>query len=404
MALSDTKARTAKPREKLYRIADAHGLCLEVRPNGAKYWRLRYRLHSKATMWTVGEYPSTSLAQARERREWARKLIAQGQHPKDEEARLKREERLQQDNTFGIVAEEWFAERSPAWTAYYTSQVRKGLDNDILPALGKLALRDVTAPEILELLKRIKDRGAPTVAINVRTWISGIFRYAIVTQRAKDDPAAHVRGAVVRGEVKHAVALTEKQLRFLLGQIELHGGYRITQLAIEILLLTMVRGIELRRGRWEDVDFEAKVWRIPRQDMKKRRDHAVPLSSQAIRVLEELKTYSGGAGILVPGMKHPYQPIHHTTINSALDRMGFGGGEFASHGFRATASTLMNEHGWREDAIERQLAHVPANRTRGSYNHAKYMQERREMLQWWGDYVDSLRGEGGQSDQEAEAH
>lgn len=398
MPLSDTKARTAKPREKLYRIADAHGLCLEVRPNGAKYWRLRYRLHNKATMWTVGEYPSTSLAEARERREWGRKLIAQGMHPKDEEARLKREEKLQQDNTFEVVAEEWFAERSPHWSEYYCSQVRHGLDEEILPALGRLALRDVTAPEILEVMRRIEKRGAKTVAINVRMWISGIFRFAILTLRAKDDPAAHVKGAVVRGEVKHAVALTEKQLRFLLGQIPIYGGYRLTQLAIELLLLTMVRGVEMRRGRWEDVDFEAKVWRIPRGHMKRKRDHAVPLSSQALRVLEELKTYSGGGELLVPGMKHPNKPIHHTTINTALTRMGFGGGEFASHGFRATASTLMNEYGWREDAIERQLAHVAKNKTRASYNHAKYMKERREMLQWWGDYVDGLRG------QEATAH
>lgn len=398
MPLSDTRARKAKPRERLYRIADAHGLCLEVRPNGAKYWRLRYRLHGKPTMWTVGEYPSTSLAEARERREWARKLITQGAHPKDEEARLKREEKLHQDNTFGLIAEEWFVERSPNWSDYYRDQVRHGLDEEILPTLGRLALRDVTAPEILEIMRRIEKRGAPTIAINVRMWISNIFRFAILTLRAKDDPAEHVKGAVTRGEVKHAVALTEKQLRFLLGQIPIYGGYRSTQLAIELLLFTMVRGVEMRRGRWEDVDFEAKVWRIPRQNMKRKRDHAVPLSSQAIRVLEELKMYSGGGELMVPGMKRPNKPIHHTTINTALTRMGFGGGAFATHGFRATASTLMNEYGWREDAIERQLAHVPKDRTRGSYNHAKYMKERREMLQWWGDYVDSLRG------QEAEAH
>lgn len=398
MALSDTKARKAKPRDTLYRLADAHGLCLEVRPNGAKYWRLRYRLHGKATMWTVGEYPSTSLAEARERRDWGRKLIAQGVHPKDEEARLKREEKLQQDNTFGLVAEEWYQERKPHWSEGYAGKVRQGLDEEILPDLGRLALRDVTAQEILAIMQRIDKRGAPTVAINVRMWISGIFRYAILTLRAKDDPAAHVRGAVKRGEVKHAVALTEKQLRFLLGQLPLYGGYRTTQLAIELLLLTMVRGVEMRRGRWEDVDLEARVWRIPRGDMKTRRDHAVPLSRQAVKVLEELREYSGGGELLVPGMKHPKKPIHHTTINQALNRMGFGGGAFATHGFRATASTLMNEHGWREDAIERQLAHVPKDRTRGSYNHAKYMQERREMLQWWGDYVDGLRG------QDAEAH
>jgi len=393
MPLSDTQARKAKPRDKLYRLADAHGLCLEVRPNGAKYWRLRYRLHGKATMWTVGEYPSTSLAESRERRDWGRKLIAQGVHPKDEEARLKREEKLHQDNRFGLVAEEWYQDRKPNWSEGYAGKVRQALDEEILPDLGRLALRDVTAQEILAIMQRIDKRGAPTVAINVRMWISGIFRYAILTLRAKDDPAAHVRGAVKRGEIKHAVALTERQLRFLLGQLPLYGGYRITQLGIELLLLTMVRGVEMRRGRWEDVDLEGQVWRIPRGDMKKRRDHAVPLSRQAVRVLEELKEYSGGGELLVPGMKHPKKPIHHTTINTALARMGFGGGVFATHGFRATASTLMNEYGWREDAIERQLAHVPQDRTRGSYNHAKYMKERREMLQWWGDYVDRLKGQ-----------
>ncbi|MDV6318750.1 tyrosine-type recombinase/integrase [Chromohalobacter sp. HP20-39] len=398
MPLSDTKARKAKPREKIYRLADAHGLCLEVKPNGAKYWRVRYRLHGKANMWGAGEYPSTSLAEAREKREWARKLIAQGIHPREEVARQSREERISRDNTFGPIAEEWFSDRSPGWSDYYCDQVRGSLDNEILPALGKLPVRDIGAPEILEILQRIDKRGAPTVAINVRMWISGIFRYAILTLRAKEDPAEYVKGAVKRGEVKHAVALTEKQLRFLLGQIPIYGGYRLTQLATELLIFTMVRGIEMRRGRWSEVDFNAKIWRIPRGSMKRKRDHAVPLSSQAIRVLEEMKTYSGGRELMVPGMKHPNKPINHTTINGALTRMGFGGGAFATHGFRATASTIMNEYGWREDAIERQLAHVSTNKTRASYNHAKYMKERREMLQWWGDYIDSLRG------QDAEAH
>jgi integrase len=391
MPITDTKARNAKPREKLYRIADGGGLCLEVRPSGRKTWRLRYRLEGKPNMFTIGDYPGVGLGEARARRDWGKEVILKGLHPRDEVERGKRERNLENLNTFEKVAEEWYDKRSPGWTDYYANQVRKTLDSDVLPTFGKTPIREVGAPQILDLLRKIEGRGAPTVAVLTRQWLSAIFRYGIVTLRTDADPAEYVKGAVTRPEVKNAVALTDQQIKQLLGQLAVFGGYRMTQVAIELLLLTMVRTIELRRARWEDFDFEGAMWRIPKEDMKRQRQHLVPLSRQVIGLLKELKEYTGGSTILVPGMKDPRKPIHLTTINQALGRMGFGGGKFSAHGFRATASTHMNEHGWHPDAIERQLAHAPDDRTRGAYNHAQYLDTRREMMQWWADYVDGLR-------------
>lgn len=398
MPISDTKARNAKPREKLYRIADGHGLCLEVRPSGRKTWRLRYRLDGKANMFTIGDYPHVKLGEARERRDWGRKLIEQGIHPRDQEQRDKQDRQANQAQTFRHVAEEWYQQRAGEWTEYYANQVRRGLDNDIYPAFGDKPIREVGAADVLELIKKVDERGAPTVAQLLRQWISAVFRYGVTNLVADTDPATFVKGAVSRPKVKHAVALNDKQLRFLLGQIEVFGGYRTTQLAIKLLLLTMVRTIELRRGRWKDVDLEDAIWRIPESDMKMRRPHLVPLSKQAVACFKELREYTGGGELILPGMKHPRQPIHHTTISQALVRMGFKEGGFAPHGFRATASTVLNEQGWPPDAIERQLAHAPASRTRASYNHAQYMEVRRDMMQWWADYLDRLKqskeGEG----------
>lgn len=392
MPLSDTKVRSAKPRDAVYRLTDADGLCIEIRPSGTKTWRLRYRLDGKANMHTIGTYPAVSLSAARERRDWGRALIARGIHPRDEVEREKRRRIADAGATFGSVAEEWFTKRSDEWTDYYATQVRRGLDQDILPVIGKRPIKEVGAQDVLSIMQSTEKRGAKTVAVLLRQWMSAVFRYGIVTLRSDEDPALHVKGAVKRNEVKHAVDLNESQLRHLMAQIEVFGGYRTTQLAIRFLLLTMVRTIEMRRARWDEIDLEARLWRLPEESMKRRQKHLVPLSDQVVAILEELRDYTGGGGILFPGMKNPRQPIHLTTINQALGRMGFGKGEFSAHGFRATASTHMNEHGWSPDAIERQLAHVPGNRTRKSYNHAQYLDERRRMLQWWADYIDGLAG------------
>ena len=396
MPISDTKARNAKPREKLYRIADGHGLCLEVRPSGRKVWRLRYRLDGRANMWTIGDYPQVRLGPARDHRDWGRELINRGIHPRDQAERDKQTRQAEQAQTFRNVAEEWLKDRAGEWTAYYKGQVRKGLDNDIYPAFGDKPIREVEAADVLELIRSVEKRGAPSVALLLRQWVSAIFRYGIINLQADTDPASFIKGAVSRPKVKHATALPEKDLRVLLGQLEVFGGYRTTRIAIELLLLTMVRTVELRRGRWADVDLENAIWRIPEADMKMRRPHLVPLSTQAVEKLKELKEYTGGGELLLPGMKNPRQPIHHTTINQALVRMGFGKGRFAAHGFRATASTFLNEQGWNPDAIERQLAHAPSNKVRASYNHAQHMDERKEMMQWWADYLDSMKRPRGQ--------
>ena len=399
MPLTDAKIRNAKPEAKPVKLVDGGGLYLEVRPSGAKLWRYRYRIAGKENVFAVGEYFNdkrgghVSLDEARSERDKARALVKQGIHP----AHHRQAERLathaENANTFEAVALEWIAKKKPGWTPYYLRQVERFMRADVLPKIGKLPIRSVTAAHLLEIVKLIEGRGAETVAVLVRQWASAIFRYAVATLRADSDPAAALKGAIHRPKVEHHKPMTRDQIGDFVKALDGYAGYRTTVIALRLMLLTFVRTVELRGAEWSEFDLDRAEWRIPSERMKMREPHTVPLSWQAVELLRELHTYTGGRTFLFPNYRNPKACMTATTLNRALERMGFNGKDsigFSAHGFRATASTILNETGFRPDVIERQLAHAERDKTRASYNQAEYMPERVAMMQQWADMVDSI--------------
>ncbi|SHK52405.1 tyrosine-type recombinase/integrase [Halomonas caseinilytica] len=389
MAISDTKARKAQPGEKPYRVPDSEGLYLDVRPSGKKFWRVRYFIHGKERIFTVGQYPVVRLAQAREERDWVKVTAARGVDPVEAYKAQQAAERSAAEDSFATIAMEWYSRQEAHWTEYYASQVKKGLEREMIPAFGHKHISQVTAADVLKVMRAAEERGAPTVANLVRQWCGAIYQYAASTLRAEHDPSAPLRRAVSKPPVRHARALTPEQLRELVVSIPEKGGYRLTQIAMEVLMRTMLRTGEMRQGRWEEIHWMRAEWHIPADKMKRRRPHVVPLPQQVVVLLQELHEYTGNGEMMFPGLRDPRQPMAKTTINGRLRHMGWAG-LFTGHGFRATASTLLNQHGWRGDVIERQLAHTPGDKVRASYNHADYLDERRKMLQWWSDYIDAL--------------
>ena len=399
MPLTDAKIRNTKPEAKPVKLADGGGLYLEVRPTGAKLWRYRYRIAGKENVFAVGEYFNdkrgghVSLDEARTERDKARALVKQGIHP----AHHRQAERLathaENANTFEAVAREWIAKKKAGWTPYYLRQVERFMQADVFPKIGKLPIRSVTAAHLLEIVKLIEGRGAETVAVLVRQWASAIFRYAVATLRADSDPAAALKGAIHRPKVEHHKPMTRDQIGDFVKALDGYAGYRTTVIALRLMLLTFVRTVELRGAEWSEFDPDRAEWRIPAERMKMRETHIVPLSWQAVELLRELHTYTGGRAFLFPNYRNPKACMTATTLNRALERMGFNGKDsigFSAHGFRATASTILNETGFRPDVIERQLAHAERDKTRASYNQAEYMPERRAMMQQWSDMVDSI--------------
>lgn len=393
MPLTDAKVRTAKPDAAPIKMADGGGLYLEVRTTGAKLWRYRYRIAGKENVFAIGEYPVVSLAEARAEHAKARALVASGVHPSHNRKVERLSSLVANANTFEAVANEWIAKKLPNWTAYYTGQVTNVLKADVFPYVGKLPIRNVTAAHLLEIIRRVEARGATTIALLVRQWSSAIFRYAVATLRADSDPAAALRGAVERSKVEHHRPLSREQIVEFVSMLDKSGGFRTTVIALRLMLLTFVRTVELRKAEWQEFDLDGAMWRIPAERMKMREPHIVPLSTQVVQLLRELVTYTGGRGLLFPNYRRPKECMTATTLNRALERMGFNGKDsigFSAHGFRATASTILNELGYRSDVIERQLAHAERNKVRASYNQAEYLEDRKVMMQDWANLIDDL--------------
>jgi len=402
MPLIDTQIRNAKPASKPQKFTDGGGLYLEVRPSGSKLWRYRYRIANKENVFALGEYFNDrrpghlSLEGARSERDKAKALVRQGVHP----AHARRSERLtslaEGANTFEAIAKEWIDRNKARWTPYYLRQVENFLKQDVYGDIGKMPIRSVTAAHLLGIIRRIEARGAPTVAVLVRQWGSAIFCYAVATLRADTDPAAALKRAINRPKVKHHKPLSREQVGQFVRGLEGYAGYRPTVIALNLMLLTFVRTAELRGARWSEIDFDRAEWRIPAERMKMRDPHIVPLSTQALELLSELQTITGGREFLFPNHRNPRDFMSKTTLNTALERMGFNGKEtigFSPHGFRATASTILNECNFRPDAIERQLAHSPRNKVRAIYNQGEYLEERKAMMQQWADMIDEMSTE-----------
>lgn len=388
MALSDAKVRNAKSRAKPYKITDGEGLYLLVAPSGSKYWRFKYRIGGKEKLLALGVYPEVSLSDARERRIQARKASAAGRDPAD----AKRESKLiaarKANNAFEVVAREWFEKREHEWAKSSARTAKIRLEGYLIPKLGSRPIAEITAPEILTMLRAVEQRGTLDTAKRLMQTCGQVFMYAIATGRAERNPVPDLRGALKTPVTKHRSYLQESELPDFLKKLEAYDGALQTKLALRFLMLTFVRTMELRAAEWTEVDFNKAEWRIPAERMKIKEQHIVPLSRQAIAVLRELQKHTGNRQYIFPNQQKPLGFMSENTILYALYRMGYHS-RATGHGFRSTASTILNENGFMPDVIERQLAHGERNKVRAAYNHAQYLPERRKMMQWWGDYLDS---------------
>jgi integrase len=387
-SLSDTAVRNAKPKVKPYKLADGEGLFLVVTPSGGKYWRLKYFFGGKEKLLALGVYPHINLADARERRARARKLLAAGSDPGEAKKQAKRLAIQKNENSFEVVAQEWLEKHNHEWTPRHIRARRSQLERLILPTLGKRPIADIKAPEVLSVLRVIENSGTLDTAHRLMQVTGQIFMYAIATGRAERNPVPDLRGAIRTAVVTHRAYLSEKELPQFLEKLEAYDGHPQTKLGLRLLLLTFVRTGELRGAEWKEIDWDKAEWRIPAERMKMDELHIVPLSRQAIAVLRELKKHSGHRQYVFPNHHNPAAFMTENTMLYALYRMGYHS-RATGHGFRSTASTVLNEHGFRPDVIERQLAHGERDKVRAAYNHAQYLSERREMMQWWADFLDT---------------
>lgn len=396
VSLTDTKVRNAKPAEKPFKLQDGHGLYLDVRPSGAKIWRCRYWITpQKDGIYTIGEYPAVPLADARKAREWAREQVKLGLNPTIVKQAEKARRIDEAADTFEAVALEWVEHNREHWSARYCSQADHYLKIDVFPHIGSLPIRSVEAAHLLPIIKRVEKRGASTIAKLIRQWAGQIFRYAVSSGRASGDPSTALKGALKRRQIRHNPPLSKDNIPVLLKKLDDYGGYISTRIAVRLMLLTFTRTQELRMAEWVEFDLEGAEWRIPAERMKMAKHmlpgevHIVPLSRQAVSLLGELHTITGGRDFLLPNLRKPNSCMSGTTINRVLERLGFAG-EFSGHGFRSTASTFLHELGYDEKVIDRQLAHAERNKVKAAYNHAEYLPKRREMMQAWADWIDEL--------------
>jgi integrase len=385
--LKDASVRNAKPKEKMYRLFDGGGLYLEVTPKGGKYWRFKYRVAGKEKRLALGVYPDLSLADARELHSQARRTLALGNDPSDVKKEAKRQAVLNSENTFEAIANEWCESRKHKWVTSYSEAMVERLKRHVFPKIGHRPIKDITAPEFLTVVRVVEGQGSLDLAQRLMQASAQIFRYAVATGRAERNPLVDLKGALKPPVRKHQAYLKDKDLPDYLAKLEAYDGSIQTKLALKFLLLTFVRTTELRAATWKEIDFDKAEWRIPAERMKMREQHMVPLSEQAIAVLRELQSLTGQWSYVFANQHKPSGFMSENTMLYALYRMGYHS-KATGHGFRATASTILNEHGFEPSVIERQLAHAERNEVRAAYNHAQYLPERRKMMQWWADYID----------------
>ncbi len=404
MPLTDVKIRQSKATDKVLKLTDGNGLYLEVKPNGSKLWRYRYKIAGKENLFAIGEYPAVSLQDARKARDDARELVKQGIHPSHARQSTLANQLAKNANTFEAITREWLEKKVGKWSPYYHKQATSCLEQNAFPKIGRLPIRNVTAAHLLEILQIMEKRGAETYALQLRQWCSAIFRHAVVTLRADADPAAALKGAIHRPQVNHSKAMSVDTIGDFKAKLDKYGGNRTTVLAMRLMLYTFVRTVELRKAPWEEFDLDGAEWKIPAERMKMRRLHVVPLPRQAVELLRELHKITGAGTWLFPNFRRPDDVMSATTINRALEHMGYASGLWTGHDFRATASTQLHEMGYRPEVIERQLAHVEENKTKAAYNHAEYLTERREMMQAWADWIDSIPAKDAGSTLKLPAH
>lgn len=389
--LTDTQIRKVKPTGKSQKLFDGGGLFLLVSPTGGKLWRLKYRFGGTERLLTLGTYPQTPLAEARQRRDDARAQIEKGIDPGNIKKAQKAAE-TQETETFEVIAREWHTKFSPTWAESHGSKIIRRLELYVFPWLGGRPIRSITAPELLTVLRRVEAKGTLETAHRTQQNCGQVFRYAVATGRAERDPTGDLRGALPPASSKHMATITDpKEIAGLLRSIDGYRGSIVTRCALQLAPLVFVRPGELRHAEWAEIDFESTEWRIPAEKMKAGTLHIVPLSRQALAVLREIQPLTGHGRFVFPSPRSANRPMSSNAVLSALRRMGYAKDEMSGHGFRSMASTLLNEQGWNRDAIERQLAHAERNSVRAAYNYAEFLPERKRMMQSWADYLDELK-------------
>lgn len=407
MALTDIKVRSAKPQEKEYTLVDGDGMFLLIHPNGSKYWRFRFRFGGKQHLMAFGVYPETSLADARQKREEARRLVAAGIDPREHKRAVK-EKQAKEAITFESVAREWHASNKK-WSEEHSRRVLKSLEDNLFPAIGKRSIDSFSTRDLLVPIKVVETTGRLEVASRLQQRTNAIMRYAVQSGLIDYNPAQEMAGAVASSNRVHRPALELKRLPELLHRIDSYNGRLLTRLAVELTLLIFIRSSELRFARWSEIDLETAMWTIPaereaiegvkhsQRGSKMRTPHLVPLSRKALVFLQQVHKISGDRDFVFVGDHNPHKPMSENTVNKALRVMGYDTKvEVCGHGFRTMACSSLIESGlWSRDAVERQMSHMERNSVRAAYIHkAEHLDERRLMLQWWADFLDANRESG----------
>ena len=393
MALTELAIKNAKATGKKFKLHDEKGMYVHVTPSGSKYFRLDYRFAGARKTLALGVYPETSLKEARDKRDAARKLLDEGVNPSEAKKAKKLHQIAEAANTFQAVASEWHEKMKSKWSADHAARKWHYLKKDVLPTFGNTPIKNITARELLTLLEKIQARGAIDIAHRVK-WICGeVFRYGIYTDRCDRDPSQDLKNALIPTTSKHMPTITDPdKVGELLRAIDGYQGDITTRCALKLAPYVMLRPGEIRHAEWSEISFDRKQWKIPASKMKMNRPHIVPLSNQVIEILKTIQPVTGDGKYVFPSLSYSKNgPIGENTINYALRRLGFTKDEIVSHGFRGMASTLLHENGFKTEVIEMQLAHAERNKVKAAYNHAEYLTERTEMMNWWADYLDSLR-------------
>ncbi|AUV08206.1 integrase [Enterobacter hormaechei subsp. steigerwaltii] len=409
MSLTDIKAKNAKPLEKEYKLTDGFGMFLRVTPKGSKYWQMAYRFEGKQKLFSIGVYPAVSLSDARQRRDEARRLLAQGIDPNAKKQAEVKELKAKRDNTrsFRTVAKAWFSTKTK-WSDDYGDAVWKRLETYVFPVIGDKDVAELDTGDLLVPVKKVEALGYLEVAMRIQQYITAILRHAVQQKLIRHNPAYDMEGAVQKPQTEHRPALELEEIPQLLNKIAEYKGRRLTILAIQLNLMIFIRSSELRFARWSEIDFKSKLWVIPEQreaienvkhstrGAKMKRKHFVPLCKQAMKILKEIRqlTYEEGQddGLIFTGCYDSFKPMSENTINKALRNMGYNTKQdICGHGFRTLACSALIESGlWSEDAVELQMSHKESNSVRAAYTHkAKHLDQRRLMLQWWADFLDA---------------
>ena len=402
MALTDAAIKQALSKESDYWLTDSRGLRLLVKTNGAKYWRLKYRFDGKQKTLALGVYPVVSLKAVREEVTAAKKLLDQGIDPSQNKKHERQKEVLKDGTLFSLLAKEWWDHQKGTWTADHANRIWGRLEADVFPYIGLMPIAKVTPQNVIAIARRIESRDALDIAARVLQDVRRVCRYAVQSGRLIVNPAVELSDILKGRKEEHRPSLPREELPAFLRDLDRYGerGRLMTKLAIDLLILTFVRSGELRGARWEEFNVEEKLWRVPAHRMKMKTEHLVPLSKQAMNVLEQIRPISGQYDLVFPSEVKRTNCMSDGTMRLAIFRLGYDGktpgkSKCVPHGFRATASSILNEQGFNPDAIERQLAHIERNGVRAAYtHHARYLDDRAKMMQWWADYIEAQRAQG----------